>query len=144
MTKDKRILIRNTAETSNTFIMKNSELKKRTLIQKIGINKRFPELPKNIIESSWSGIVCRSGNSSQIFDKIDDKIYAAGCYNGSGIGVGTLFGEQIALMASNEDTDEIRIIKRRKKPNLLPPEPFLNIGIKSRLIYERFKAKSDI
>ena len=144
MTKDKRILIRNTAETSNTFIMKNSELKKRTLIQKIGINKRFPELPKNIIESSWSGIVCRSGNSSQIFDKIDDKIYAAGCYNGSGIGVGTLFGEQIALMASNENTDEIRIIKRRKKPNLLPPEPFLNIGIKSRLIYERFKAKSDI
>ena len=33
--------------------------------------------------------------------------YAAGCYNGSGIGVGTLFGEQIAIKASNENSNEI-------------------------------------
>ena len=39
--------------------------------------------------------------------KIDKNIFAAGCYNGSGIGVGTLFGEQIALKASNENTKEI-------------------------------------
>jgi len=26
----------------------------------------------------------------------------------------------------------------------LPPQPFLNLGVKTRLIYERLKAKSDI
>ena len=144
MTKDRRILIRNTAEVYNPYKMSKSELNKRAIKQKIGIKKRFPELPDNIIQSSWSGIVSRTRNSSQIFEKIDDNIFVAGCYNGSGIGVGTLFGEQIAIKASNENSDEIKIIENRNKPTWLPPNPFLNLGVKARLIYERVRAKSEI
>ena len=144
MTKDRRILIRNTAEIYNPFKMSNHELKKRSINQKIGIKKRFPSLAEDIIHSTWSGIVSRTRNSSQIFNKIDKNIFVAGSYNGSGIGVGTLFGEQIALKASNESTNEINIIEKKNKPTWLPPEPFLNIGIKTRLVYERFKAKSEI
>ena len=105
MTKDRRILIRNTAEIHNPFKMSNSNLEKRSISQKIGIRKRFPQLPDDIIQSSWSGIVSRSRNSSQIFEKIDNNVFAAGCYNGSGIGVGTLFGEQIAIKASEDNTE---------------------------------------
>jgi len=144
MTKDRRILIRNTAEVYNPYRMVPSELCKRSLKQKIGIKKRFPQLPDNIIQSSWSGIVSRTRNSSQIFEKIDENIFVAGCYNGSGIGVGTLFGEQIAIKASNDNTDEIEIIEARNKPTWLPPEPFLSLGVKARLIYERLRAKSEI
>ena len=144
LTKDKRILIRNTAELNNPNFMSPKDLSKRVKKHLYGLEKRFPSLPKNIIENSWSGIVCRSRNSSQIFEKIDENIYAAGCYNGSGIGTGTLFGEQIAIMASNQQSDEIEVINLRKKPNWLPPQPFLNIGIYSRLAYERFKARSEI
>jgi len=144
MTKDKRILIRNTAEVHNPFKMSDYDLKKRTLRQKLGIKKRFPILPNDIIESSWSGIVSRTRNSSQIFEKIDENVFVAGCYNGSGIGVGTLFGEQIAIKASGENSEEINIIESRNKPTWLPPQPFLNIGVKARLIYERFRSKKDI
>ena len=144
MTKDRRILIRNTAEVHNPYEMSKLELDKRSINQKIGIKKRFPQLPDNIIQSSWSGIVSRTRNSSQIFEKIDDNIFAAGCYNGSGIGVGTLFGEQIAIKASNENTKEIETIEARNKPTWLPPQPFLNLGVKTRLFYERIRAKSDI
>ena len=144
MTKDRKILIRNTAEFLNPFKMIEVELKKRSIKQYIGIKKRFPHLPNDIIESSWSGVVSRTRNSSQIFDQIDDNIFAAGCYNGSGIGVGTLFGEQIAIKASNEHSSVIEVIESRVKPSLLPPQPLLNIGVKARLIYERFKAASDI
>src|SRR6056300_1249525 len=144
MTKDKRILIRNTAELSNPFKMSKMELDKRTAIQKIGIKKRFPQLPDDIIESTWSGVVSRTRNSSQIFEKLDDKVFVAGCYNGSGIGVGTLFGEQIALRASNETTQEIKIIENRNKPIWLPPDPLLTFGAKTRLIYERLRSISDI
>ncbi len=144
MTKDRRILIRNTVEVHNPFKMSLSALKLRSFMQKIGIKKRFPQLPENIIQNSWSGIVSRTRNSSQIFEKIDDNIFAAGCYNGSGIGVGTLFGEQIAIKASNEHTDEIEIIESIKKPTWLPPNPFLNIGVKARLFYERMRAKSEV
>jgi len=144
MTKDRRILIRNTAEVHNPFKMSKSNLINRSKIHKIGIKKRFPQLPENVIESTWSGIVSRSRNSSQIFEKLDDNVFVAGCYNGSGIGVGTLFGEQIALMASGELSREIEIINQRNKPNKLPPNIFLNIGIKLRLMYEKNIARSEI
>jgi glycine/D-amino acid oxidase-like deaminating enzyme len=144
MTKDKRILIRNTAEVHSPFKMFKSDLDKRSLNQKHGIKKRFPNLADDIIESSWSGIVSRTRNSSQIFEKIDDNIFVAGCYNGSGIGVGTLFGEQIAIKASNENTDEINVIESRNKPTWLPPQPFLNIGVKTRLMFERFRSRADV
>ena len=144
LTKDRRILIRNTAEVHNPYQMSKSELIKRQLKQKFGIKKRFPQLPDNIIQSTWSGVVSRTRNSSQIFEKINDNIFVAGCYNGSGIGVGTLFGEQIAIKASNENSKEIKTIEERNKPTWLPPQPFLNIGVKTRLIYERFRARSEI
>jgi len=144
MTKDRRILIRNTADLHSPFKMNKTELKKRFVIQKIGIKKRFPQLPDDIIKSTWSGVVSRSGNGSQIFEKVDKNIYAAGCYNGSGIGVGTLFGEQIAIMASNQHSDEIDLINKRIKPNRLPPNPILNLGIQVRLFYERIRARSEV
>ncbi len=144
LTKDRRILIRNTAEVHNPYKMSKSDLDKRSLNQKIGIKKRFPQLPDDIILSTWSGIVSRTRNSSQIFEKIHNNIFVAGCYNGSGIGVGTLFGEQIAIKASNEHSKEIETIEARNKPTWLPPQPFLNFGVKARLIYERFRARSEI
>ena len=144
MTKDRRVLIRNTAEVHNPFNMSKSKLEKRSIKQKIGIKKRFPQLPDDIIQSTWSGIVSRTRNSSQIFEKLDDNIFVAGCYNGSGIGVGTLFGEQIAIKASNEHTKEIETIEAKNKPTWLPPQPFLNLGVKARLMYERLRARSEI
>ena len=144
MTKDKRILIRNTAELYNPMKMSQSILNQRSLKQKLGIKKRFPQLGNDIIQSSWSGIVSRTRNSSQIFEKIDKNIFVGGCYNGSGIGVGTLFGEQIALKAIGENTKEIETIELRKKPTWLPPEPFLSFGVRSRLLYERMRAFSEI
>jgi len=143
-TKDRRLLIRNTAELKNPYSMNKGELKKRTILHLKGLIKRFPTLKKNLIESSWSGVVSRSGNSSQIFEKIDENIFVAGCYNGSGIGVGTLFGEQIAILASNQQSNEINLINNIKKPNWLPPQPFLNFGIYARLFLERIIAKNEI
>ena len=67
-----------------------------------------------------------------------------GCYNGSGIGVGTLFGEQIALKAIGENTKEIETIELRNKPTWLPPDPFLSLGVKIRLEFERIRANSEI
>ena len=144
MTKDRRILIRNTAELINPNNFPSGYLEARKKIHEKGINKRFPNLPSNIIESTWSGVVCRSRNGSQIFEKINDNVFVAGCYNGSGIGTGTFFGEQIALMASNQDSDKISIIENRVKPSKLPTDLLLNIGVYTRLFYERLRATTEI
>ena len=52
--------------------------------------------------------------------------------------------DRIAIKASNEYTKEIETIEVRNKPTWLPPQPFLNIGVKARLIYERLRARSEI
>ena len=49
-----------------------------------------------------------------------------------------------AIKASNDHTTEIDIIEARNRPTWLPPQPFLDFGIKTRLIYERFRAISEI
>ena len=51
---------------------------------------------------------------------------------------------QIAIKASDENSDEIRIIESKNKPTWLPPDPLLNLGVKLRLIYERIRAKYEI
>ena len=144
LTKDKRITIRNTAEINNSFSMNADELEKRKQFHLKGLKKRFPFLPNDIIEHTWSGIACRSANGAQIFDQLSNNVYVAGCFNGAGIGLGTLFGEQIALKASNINSSEIELIESQLKPSWLPPQPFLNLGIKAKLIFERYKAKSEI
>ena len=140
MTNDRRILIRNTVSIHKNYT--NIESNKNIHLK--GILKRFPSLPKDIIETTWSGTVCRSGNAAPIFKKISDNIYAAGCFNGSGIGLGTLFGEEIANKASNNITNEIELIQKNKKPNWLPPQPFLNLGIKARFLIDKNYAKSEL
>ena len=55
-----------------------------------------------------------------------------------------MFGEQIAIKASSENTKEIKVIESRNKPTRLPPDPFLSLGVRARLIYERLKAISEI
>jgi glycine/D-amino acid oxidase-like deaminating enzyme len=144
LTADKRILIRNTAEVSSSSTLAPKKIQERKLLHQNGIIKRFPSLPKDIIASTWSGIVCRSGNAAQIFQKRNNNVFIAGCYNGSGLGLGTLFGEQIANKACGYETEEIKLIEKKKKPNWLPPEPFLSLGVRLRLMRDRFRAKSDI
>ena len=79
-----------------------------------------------------------------VFKKIYNNIFVARFYNGSGIVIATLFGEQITIKASNENTKEIETIEARNKPTRLPPDLFLSLGVKIRLLYERIRARSKI
>ena len=47
-------------------------------------------------------------------------------------------------MASDKQSNEIEIINKRVKPNWLPPSPILNLGVQTRLFFERLRAKSEI
>jgi len=78
-----------------------------------------------------------------IFEKIGKGLFVAGCYNGGGIGLATLFGEQLAYKAVGEKTKQMEQIEAREKPNRLPPQPFLRWGVKARLAKDRFNASKE-
>ena len=41
-------------------------------------------------------------------------------------------------------TNEIEFIQKTKKPNWLPPQPFLNLGIQARFLIDKNYAKSEL
>ena len=143
VTQDQRIMIRNTAEAHSPINMSPDVLAKRQKLHLLGIQKRYPQLPTNLIEHTWSGVTCISGNSANVFEQLDKSLYVAGCYNGGGIGLATLFGEQLAFKACDLETPELKTIEQRPKPNRLPPQPFLRWGVKFRLAKDRIAARAE-
>ena len=143
LTKDRRILMRNTAEVWPKHNMTSADLELRKAKHLNGIKRRFPQLGVDIIESTWSGTICLSGNNANVFSELENGMFAAGCYNASGIGLGVLFGREIANLASGKMTDEIRMIQTNSTPMLLPPQPLLRWGVGLRLLRDRFLARHE-
>ena len=142
-TSDKRIKIRNTVEVSSSLAMKNSEMAKRRKIHQEGLIKRFPFIKNDIFEHSWSGVTCISANNANVYQEISNNHWVIGCYNGTGIGMSTLFGQEIALRALGKSSKTNKIIEDRPKASWLPPQPFLNWGIRMRLAKDRNSASSE-
>ena len=123
--------------------MSASDLELRKAKHLNGIKRRFPQLGDDIIESTWSGTICLSGNNANVFTELENGMFAAGCYNASGIGLGVLFGAEIANLASGKMSDEIRMIQTNSNPMHLPPQPFLGWGVGLRLLRDRFFARHE-
>ena len=81
-----------------------------------------------------------SGNNAHVFKEVDYGMYAAGCYNASGIGLAVLFGTEIANLASGNMTGSIALIQTNSKPMLLPPQPFLRWEVDLRLLRDSLLA----
>ncbi|MCO4838447.1 MAG: FAD-binding oxidoreductase [Oceanospirillaceae bacterium] len=143
LTQDRRIMVRNTAEVWPKMNMSAQHLEKRKAFHLRGLKRRFPQLCDDLFDSCWSGITCISGNNGQVFDQLDSKLLVAGCYNGGGIGLATLFGEQMAYRASGQMTDMMAMIEARPKPNTLPPQPLLSLGVRLRLIRDGIIARKE-
>jgi glycine/D-amino acid oxidase-like deaminating enzyme len=143
LTQDKRLMIRNTAEVWRPMSMSAADLKQRKATHIEGLRKRFPQLPPELIEYTWSGITCISKNNANVFCEVDKNAFAAGCYNGGGIGLSILYGQQIALYASGGTNSTINMIQNRPKPERLPPQPFLNWGITLKLKMDRYLARAE-
>jgi len=143
LTQDRRIMVRNTVEVWPKMNMGGRQLMQRQSMHLRGLQRRFPQLDGSLFDSLWSGITCISANNGQVFERLEPNVFVAGCYNGGGIGLATLFGEQMAHMLSGEMTDTIAQIEARPKPTRLPPQPFLGWGVRMRLARDRLLARNE-
>ena len=142
LTADRRILMRNTAEYEPDGISA-AMLAKRRAWHEMGLKHRFPFLPKDAIEFTWSGHMCASRNWTFVFEESSPGIFAAGCYNGAGLARGTLLGRLIAEHASGETSPLIENALAREKPKWVPTGPFFTAIAKLRLAHELRQARSE-
>ena len=88
----KEFQLRNTAEYNNHRLLNDQQLKRRQKSFIESFDNRFPELSHVSFEHLYSGVEGVTANKTNIFKKLSNNLYFAGCYNGSGITKGTAFG----------------------------------------------------
>jgi len=142
LTKDRRILIRNTAEYQPSGI-NPAMLSKRRDTHYAGLQRRFPWLGEGAIEYTWSGNICISKNAKPVFAKLSDNVFATGCYNASGVSKGAIMGRLIVDHAFKEPSDLLDMAMSLPKPSWIPPRPVFDVGVKARLVFDRMKGKSE-
>ncbi|MCI5097261.1 MAG: FAD-binding oxidoreductase [Rhodobacteraceae bacterium] len=142
LTRDRRLLIRNTAEFLPHGIAE-ADLPARRAIHMDGLRKRFPFLPDDAIDYTWSGNICISRNAKPVFEESEPGLFLCGGYNASGVSRGTILGQLIADLVADQPSDLLSDALALVKPTRLPPRPFLDVGVNLRLRMERRAARKE-
>jgi glycine/D-amino acid oxidase-like deaminating enzyme len=142
LTRDRRILIRNTAEYRPGGI-KDAHLSRYRDIHLDGLRKRFPFLDAHAIDYTWSGSICISRNAKPVFEETAPGLFLCGGYNASGVSRGTIMGHLMADFVLGNPSDLLRDVQSLAPPSLLPPRPFLDLGVRSRIWAERRAAREE-
>lgn len=143
LTNDRRILVRNTVEWLPKLTMQKAELATRRQANLLGLRKRFPTLTELDFEYTWSGNVCISRNSKPVFEKSGSNFFIVGCYNAGGIAMGSLFGKLIVDYALDQKSEMLVQLLAQQKPNLIPPRPLLDLGLRARLAVNRYQGRTE-
>jgi len=142
LTEDRRILIRNTAEYRPSGIG-TALLAARRAAHYTGLKRRFPWLADDAIDYTWSGNICISQNSKPVFGALSKGVYAAGCYNASGVARGSIMGRLIVDYVMGVQSELLDKALSLRKPNWIPPRPFFDLGAKMRMTYERARGQTE-
>lgn len=143
LTNDRRIMVRNTVEWWPALAMDEQALAQRRETNLSGLRKRFPDLSNLGFEYSWSGNVCISRNSKPVFEKSESNLFVAGCYNAGGVAMGSLFGKLIVDYALGKESEALAQVLAQEKPVIIPPRPFFDVGVQTRLAWQRYQGRKE-
>ncbi|SLN52915.1 Gamma-glutamylputrescine oxidoreductase [Roseovarius albus] len=97
---------------------------------------RFPSIADVDMDHTWSGFVCLSRNGAPGFGQLAPNIWSAVCQNAVGVTKGTFGGILAADMATGRDNPLIADMQTLGEPDMLPPRPFLDVGVRARFGWE--------
>lgn len=89
--------------------------------------RRWPALSHVGLEYVWGGTTAFTMNGAPWWGKLEDRLYASGGCNGSGIAKGTMLGRHLAELMVGIG-DPARISAAMGTASLIAPEPFRSIG----------------
>lgn len=147
MTKDCRLLIRN----SYQHVPKYGRSLQGDLKVKIrdrhtdSMLRRYPHLKNVPFTHTWGGSYAISRNFTNFFGKLDDGVYASACDNGVGAAWGTIGGTLLAESVVGADSPLLNDIRHVSgMPSLNPPEPFLGMGVRTRIRWAAWNSRSEL
>lgn len=144
MTKDKRLVIRNHYTHTPSYQVNDRFITKLKQQHYNGLVDRYPDLNDLKIEFTWGGVCAVSRNFGFFAGKLEENIYSCYGHNGVGAARGSLAGKSIADEIITGESEDLNLLRNAELPCWNPPEPFLSIGISTRLAYERYKSRAEL
>ncbi len=137
-TEDHRILIRQGLSYRPSQRIGANEQAQVQARHKALFDARFPMLKGVEMAHTWSGFVCLSRNGAPAFGPLAPNIWSAVCQNAVGVTKGTFGGILAADLACGRDNPLIADMESLGAPDILPPRPFLDLGVRARFQWELF------
>ena len=91
-------------------------------------DNRWPELTDVPFEHSWGGALSLSRNGEPVFGELRTGVYGTVVHNGVGIARGTISGKLLAEMIVGEDSEHLRQMLAKGRPN--KNLPFQDLGVR--------------
>ena len=130
-TRDQRILIRNSVRYAPRFTVGERARRSMRDTQRRSFLARFPMLERVDFEYSWGGVVAITLNGLPWVGQVEDGVFAAVGYNGSGVAIGTTCGSLLADLAVGAGSELLRDLQSLPSPGRLPPRPLLEVGVRA-------------
>ena len=142
-TRSNRILVRH--ELDYTCDFRLSERRRRQLREshKAILKKRFPMLANPDLEHTWAGVFCMTRDWASHFGRLEPGVFVSLGYCGAGLSRGTISGRLLAEYAMGSESGLITDVQALSRPEALPPQPFLGIGIRTRNAWYRWSARAE-
>ncbi|WP_175946292.1 FAD-binding oxidoreductase [Caballeronia sp. BCC1704] len=147
MTQDRRIIIRNTYRHVPTYGRSVDDAMRRNISEdhRKAFLARFPDLADVPFTHTWGGVYAMSRNFTNFFGKLQEGAFASACDNGVGAAWGTISGTLLADYAVGADSsllDDIQAVTGM--PSLNPPEPFLGLGVRTRIKLAAWQSRAEL
>lgn len=143
LTQDRRILIRNTAEYRPAGV-DAAGIAARRQMHLLGLQRRFPWMTEADIEFSWAGTMGGSRGYRFIFEQASPGVFLTACCNGNGVARLSMLGRLLVQYATGDQNNLLTNTLSLAQPGLLPPDPFLRLGVAARFALDRRKATEEV
>lgn len=147
MTQDRRLIIRNTYKHVPKYGKSTSDAMRESIRNdhRKAFLARFPQLANLPFSHTWGGVYAISRNFTNFFGELEQGVFASACDNGVGAAWGTVSGTLLADLAVGADSQQLRDIRAvTGMPSLNPPEPFLGLGVRSRIRLAAWNSRSEL
>lgn len=146
MTRDRRLIIRNTYKHVPKYGRSIDDATRSRIRadHRKAFLARYPDLADVPFTHTWGGVYAISRNFTNFFGTLEDGVFASACDNGVGAAWGTISGTLLADLAVGADSLQLRdILAVAGMPSLNPPEPFLGLGVRSRIRLAAWNSRSE-
>jgi glycine/D-amino acid oxidase-like deaminating enzyme len=144
MTQDGRLLVRNQYDYAGKFGAEGAQLDRVRIKHREAVDVRYPMFANVPFVSTWGGVCGLSRNHVAYFGKLGDGVWGSACHNGVGVARGTISGRLLAEAATGMKNSLIEDMNAvSNTPALNPPNPFLALGVRTRLKIAAWESKEE-